>query len=194
MALRSPSHGSQSDLPVSALVTGGVSGWWKSQKQYGLVGFSLVELPSKNITLSCLLRVFAKNGFGKNLDIWILARLCCTCPPVAFCGGWGSTRTVPSVPVCVIKHFCRLQFWVLPPLCLSPLKKAGLWQWSAWQLLRLAYRLRPAAVRNVFFLCLSHRTWLCCPSALQSCLATWHSLRSPLRRGTSPGGDKNTEC
>lgn len=69
MALRSPSHGSQSDLPVSALVTGGVSGWWKSQKQYGLVGFSLVELPSKNITLSCLLRVFAKNGFGKNLDI-----------------------------------------------------------------------------------------------------------------------------
>lgn len=69
MALESPSHGSQSNLPVSALLMGGVCGWWKPQEQYGLVGFGLVELPSKDIALSCLLRVLDKNGFEKNLDV-----------------------------------------------------------------------------------------------------------------------------
>lgn len=48
---------------------GGVCGWWKPQEQYGLVGFGLVELPSKDIALSCLLRVLDKNGFEKNLDV-----------------------------------------------------------------------------------------------------------------------------
>lgn len=65
-------HGSQVTFtwePVFALVTGVVWGWLKSQKQYEIVGFSLIELPSKDIALSRLLKVLAKNGFREDLDV-----------------------------------------------------------------------------------------------------------------------------
>lgn len=131
----------------------------------------------------------------KETECLILTELLSSCPVWCFrvqvVGG--VTRTVPSVPVCRMSHFCRLWFWFLP-LCVPVSFKEILSMQvvSAWQLLWLAYRLCPAAMWNILPL-LSHRTWLCCPSALQSCLATWHSLRSPLCRGTRLGGDKGPE-
>lgn len=110
MALKSPSRGSRSNLPVPVRVTGGVLGWRKFQKQYGLIGFSLVELWSKDIALSCLLGAFAKNGFGKKT--WMSEFLQDYAPPApcGILGGVGSTGTVPSVRVYTINHFCRRQF------------------------------------------------------------------------------------